>query len=144
MACHSGALDKEALLNNNNSKIIEKDTADDTIIKQYSSKGNQVLATKKSKSLTSIFNVMQTQFADLKSSHGTVVISAAGGLEYAFESSEWNNGVFTYCIRKGIEEKKADLETGNYDGNVTVQELTKGKQKPTSRKENLEYDWTIK
>lgn len=34
-ACHSGALDKEALLNNNDSKIIEKDTADDTIIKQY-------------------------------------------------------------------------------------------------------------
>ena len=75
-------------------------------------------------------------------------------MEYAFESGQWNNGVFTYCVRKGIEEKAADL-AGNFDGRVSVQELlkyvsakvselTQGKQKPTSRRENVDYEWMLR
>ena len=81
-----------------------------------------------------------------------MIIPAAGGMEYAFESGEWNNGVFTYCVRKGIDGA-ADLE-GNNDELVSVQELlkyvcnkvselTKGKQKPTSRRENIDFEWII-
>jgi hypothetical protein len=100
---------------------------------------------------------MQNMFADVSNSNGAVVISAAGGLEYAFESPQWNNGVFTYCVRKGIEELAADddPESGNYDFDVSVQELmkyvskkvselTNGQQRPTSRRENLEFDWILK
>ena len=97
---------------------------------------------------------MQNLFADISSGNGAVIISAAGGMEYAFESDKWNNGVFTYCIRKGIEEDLADKEGGNNDRMVSVSELknyvsrkvselTGGLQKPVSRKENIEFDWIV-
>ena len=95
---------------------------------------------------------MQNLFADISAGNGAVIISAAGGMEYAFESEKWNNGVFTYCVRKGIEEKLADKQTGNQDGLVDVgelkeyvsrkvSELTGGKQRPVSRQDNLDYRW---
>ena len=98
---------------------------------------------------------MQNLFADLSNSNGAVVISAAGGMEYALESAQWNNGVFTYCVRKGIEEKRADVEGGNNDTKVSVQELqqyvskkvselTRGKQQPTSRRENVDFEWLLR
>jgi hypothetical protein len=76
-------------------------------------------------------------------------------MEYAFESGKWNNGVFTFCVRKGIEEKQADTDGGNFDGRVSVQELlkyvsrkvselTNDKQRPTSRRENIEFEWMIR
>ncbi|HRF17209.1 MAG TPA: hypothetical protein PK977_03540, partial [Chitinophagaceae bacterium] len=100
------------------------------------------------------FEVMQNLFADISSGNGAVIISAAGGMEYAFESDKWNNGVFTYCIRKGIEEDLADKDGGDNNKVVTVSELknyvsrkvselTGGLQKPVSRKENIEFDWIV-
>ena len=52
---------------------------------------------------------MKELFADLRRGTGATVTSSAGGAEYALESSQWNNGVFTYSIIEGIETKKADL-----------------------------------
>ena len=97
---------------------------------------------------------MQNLFADISSGNGAVIISAAGGMEYAFESEKWNNGVFTYCVRKAIEEEIADKDGGNSDKAVDVaelknyisrkvSELTNGKQRPVSRRENIEYNWVI-
>ena len=95
-------------------------------------------------------------FADFSNDNGIVVISAAGGLEFALESARWNNGVFTYSVLKGLEgDADRNINSGNNDQKVSVQELmryvgvmvpelTKGKQKPTSRRENLEFDWIIK
>ena len=79
------------------------------------------------------------------------MISAAAGNSYALESDEWKNGVFTYCLLDGLKNRKADL---NDDGSITVNELkefvskeverlTEGAQKPTSRSENLEFDFKI-
>jgi hypothetical protein len=75
-------------------------------------------------------------------------------MEYAYESDKWNNGVFTYCIRRGIEEELADKQDGNGDSLVNVDELKKyvsrkvseltgGKQRPVSRRENIEFNWII-
>ena len=149
-ACHSGALDKEFLIAQKALQLNNEPGAVKEIGNRSSIKVNKAKV-----SLNNTFDLMQNLFADLSTSNGTVVISAAGGLEYAFESPEWNNGVFTYCVRKGIEEKEADTDGGNSDGVVTVQELqqyvsrkvselTKGRQKPTSRKENLDNDWRIR
>ncbi|HEX8334425.1 MAG TPA: caspase family protein [Segetibacter sp.] len=148
-ACHSGALDKESLL-------IQSPFVADSKVENVKAVGTRSsIRSKPSKvNLNNTFELMQTLFADLSANNGTVVISAAGGLEYAFESPEWNNGVFTYCVRKGLEEKLADKE-GNFDGKVSVQELqqyvsrqvfslTNGRQRPTSRKENFDYDWNIR
>ena len=154
-ACHSGALDKEEILASKQ-KIFVKSEGKDT--GSISTDARSTIKIKKSKvSLNNTLELMQNMFADVSNSNGAVVISAAGGLEYAFESPQWNNGVFTYCVRKGIEELAADddPESGNYDFDVSVQELmkyvskkvselTNGQQRPTSRRENLEFDWILK
>jgi uncharacterized caspase-like protein len=70
---------------------------------------------------------------------GINIIGASGGAEFALESAQWNNGVFTASIIEALREKKADL---NEDDRVSVgelrnylaqrvSELTKGAQKPS-------------
>jgi hypothetical protein len=87
----------------------------------------------------------------LRRGSGTSVISSAGGAEYAMEGTMWRNGVFTYCFLSGLKNMKADL---NKDGKIMLSELqtylqkevvtlTKGKQTPTSRAENLYNDIQI-
>ena len=101
--------------------------------------------------LQSSFELMKELFADLRRGSGAVVISSASGVEYALESDEWNNGVFTYSFLQGIKTGQADA---NGDGDIRVSELmdyislrvgqlTKGKQHPTSRRENSEFDFVI-
>jgi uncharacterized caspase-like protein len=90
-------------------------------------------------------------FADVSDSDGSTVISSASGTEYAMESSKWGNGLFTYCCIEGLRTKKADL---NQDKKITVselrryvnnrvQELSNGKQNPSSRVENVKNDFVI-
>jgi TPR repeat protein len=70
---------------------------------------------------------------------GINIIGASGGAEFALESAQWNNGVFTATIIEALRDKKADL---NNDARVSVSELrdylgqrvselTKGAQKPS-------------
>ncbi|MFN8290985.1 MAG: caspase family protein [Chitinophagaceae bacterium] len=154
-ACHSGALDKEELLSARNKKEEKgRDTGPADSIKGFVSRGGITRSTKSKVDANSTYEMMQNLFADISAGNGAVVISAAGGMEYAYESDKWNNGVFTYCIRKGLEEELADKETGDLDGLVDVEELkqyvsnkvselTKGKQRPVSRRENIDYKWII-
>jgi hypothetical protein len=78
------------------------------------------------------------------------VISSSQGAEYAFESSEQSNGLFTYSLMEALDGKA----TPNKDGQITistvgdyvkkrVQDLTKGKQNPNLRGVNLEEDFTL-
>lgn len=150
-ACHSGALDKEALVKQNVS--ISTDTSGN--VKGISPRGVIKLGGNKDVAAANTFDMMQKLFTDLNGSNGAVIISAAGGMEFALESARWNNGVFTYCVRKGIEDKAADKEGGNFDGQVSVQELqqyvsrkvselTGGKQQPTNRRENVDFEWFLR
>ena len=143
-ACHSGEIDRDV-------QIDSLEQSDSSGLKEYAPKGFVVKTTEKSVGLQNSFELMKELFADVSKNNGTVVISAAGGLEYALEDAKYSNGVFTYAIKKGLLEKAADKNT---DGDVsvnelkeyvskTVEELTKGKQKPTTRKEVLEFDWKL-
>lgn len=69
--------------------------------------------------------------------------------EFALESARWQNGVFTYAVLQGLTSGDADTDR---DGTVRVSELrdyvvgevhrlTRGAQTPTSRRENLEFDF---
>jgi WD40 repeat protein len=95
--------------------------------------------------------IQEDIFADLRRGTGTVVISSSSGDEYSFESGRWNNGVFTYCLLKGLEENAADRDN---DRRVLVYELqdyvleqvpilTKGGQNPTVRRQNLENNFAV-
>lgn len=101
--------------------------------------------------MASSFELMKELFADLRRGSGAVVISSAGGKEFALESSQWSNGVFTYALLEGLQSGNADLDK---NGEISVSEmkdyiskqvqlLTGGKQNPTSRRENLESDFKV-
>jgi hypothetical protein len=70
---------------------------------------------------------------------GVNIIGASAGAQFALESDQWNNGVFTASVIEGLRDKKADW---NQDGGITVSELknylgqrvpdlTAGAQKPS-------------
>ncbi|MEO1054899.1 MAG: caspase family protein, partial [Bacteroidota bacterium] len=143
-ACHSGELDKEAVEVTASTQIevgkVSFRNASDKTIQYQSNLG-----------LENSFNLSKQLFSDLRRRSGTTVISSAGGVEYALEGEDWQNGVFTYCLLSGLKEGKADL---NEDGIIliselqsylqqAVPELTEGKQRPTSRIENISNDFRV-
>jgi WD40 repeat protein len=144
-ACHSGEVDKEE-------EFTEVDTeGDDDFIVVRDVRSASSLESRSKITTQNSFELMKMMFADIRRGTGSTVISSAGGGEYAFETGEAKNGVFTYVLKNGLTSKKADL---NKDGKITVSELrdyvsttvsklTKGSQNPTYRRENLEFDFRI-
>lgn len=143
-ACHSGEVDKDEEL-----LLADNRNTNENVV--FRSGGSERFRTRPNLSYKNSFELMKELFADLRKGNGTVVISSAGAGESAFEGKDWNNGVFTYSILEGLMNRFADL---NKDGQISVselktyvsdrvQKLTNGRQNPTSRKENLEFDFRI-
>jgi len=145
-ACHSGEVDRSEEL-----AVAEsgKEAMGNSVV-AIKPKGITIRK-KKAVGLDNSFALMQELFTDLGNANGAAVISAAGGLEFALETPEYQNGVFTYALITGLKEKKADHDA---DGKITIQEiktwlsnevfrLTKGRQKPTSRSETIDNNWVI-
>ncbi|MFY0652408.1 MAG: caspase family protein [Cyclobacteriaceae bacterium] len=141
-ACHSGEVDKEAEGEQTASSV---STTGNIKFRGFNSASGNALG------LQNSFKMMQELFADLRRGTGAIVISSASGAEYAYESPEWNNGVFTYSLLEGIKTANCDE---NKDGEIRmselrnyvmkrVVELTNGNQHPTSRSENLEFDFKV-
>lgn len=145
-ACHSGEVDKED---------VESQAGGQTpagLTGNVKARGFKVLARKDNVlGLNNSFELMRELFVDLSRGTGTIVVSSAGGAEYAFESSEWSNGVFTYVLLEGVKTGNADA---NKDGMIDVvemqdyvfrkvPELTGGRQNPTFRKINFENNFVI-
>lgn len=151
-ACHSGEIDKEEPTNLLAQNLgTSSDITFRGNVKEYSFKGVNSTMSQSGTNLNSSFELMQELFAGLDKGTGTTVISAAAGKGYALESPQWNNGIFTFTILNGMKNKAADK---NNDGQITVSELkdysikqvellTGGKQKPTARRESINYDWKI-
>lgn len=145
-ACHSGEVDRDEMATSEK-QVIKTDAKD---VKKY--KGSELINQESVHiGMQNTFELMNEMFSGLSSTNGAIVISAAAGNSFAFESDEWKNGVFTYCLLRGLRSGDADL---NHDGEITVLELKKytgkqvetlthGKQKPTSRMENSRFDWVI-
>ncbi len=140
-ACHSGEFDaedyyvnKQALSKNVNARAITVSTT-----------------SKKTLGTDNSFRLMKELFADLRRGSGAIIISSAGAAEYAYESDKVKNGVFTYVLLKSLRENTADL---NRDKQIVISELqqyvqqrvsklTRGLQTPTTRRENIHYDFRI-
>ena len=155
-ACHSGEVDKEELkeVKAPNDLLAQNNKDKKNGLKTYSYRGAKATTSSNTSNklgLQNSFELMQELFTDLNRGSGAMVISAAAGDSYALESNEWNNGVFTYAILNGLKNNAADAN-GNGEVSVSelrsyvieqVQELTDGRQKPTSRQENVEFDFRV-
>ena len=141
-ACNSGEVDKDELEVENTDSDYSGVTAEaigpkGDLFKKYTTKTNS-------------FEMMQELFTDLRRGTGATVISSSSGKYFSFEDKKYQNGVYTYALKLGLEGE-ADRDG---DGEITVtelkeflyskvEELTHGKQKPTARQENLEYDYRV-
>ncbi|HLP12474.1 MAG TPA: caspase family protein [Flavobacteriales bacterium] len=141
-ACHSGEVDKEEV-----EQLAQANLNSGDVKFRTAGAGIQ----KKSLGLKSTSELMSELFTDLRRGTGATVISSAGGVEYAMESDQWKNGLFTYCLLHGLKDKAADA---NNDGQIMLSELqqylrtevtrlSNGAQQPTSRIENLSMDFRI-
>jgi len=137
--CHSGEIDEEEAFFSEEDEEQEEDIS-------FRAVGDAVKIDETKASPSKMMNLL---FNDLRRGTGATVISSAGGAEYAMESDEWKNGLFTYCLLMGLKNGKADL---NGDGEIylielqtyvteKVKGLSHGKQIPNSRIQNLELDF---
>jgi WD40 repeat protein/uncharacterized caspase-like protein len=137
--CHSGEVEEEEILVSND----EVEESDDVMFRAV----GPALATIEA----SPSKMMKELFTDLRRGTGATVLSSAGGAEFAMESAEWKNGLFTYSLLFGLRNGTADL---NEDGEIMLSELqiyvsemvtklSQGKQTPTARIQNLELDYPI-
>lgn len=96
--------------------------------------------------------LLQQRFLDVRKGVGAVVISSAAGTEFAAESSELKNGVFTFAWREALSGKEGADKNG--DGRLSVGEardfvfsrvrvLTSGQQTPTTRRDLIDNDFTL-
>jgi hypothetical protein len=143
-ACHSGEIDKDEEAITSTTEVEEGDV-------KFRNVGNSVTQKKSHLGLQNTSELTKSLFADLRKGTGATVISSAGGMEFAMESSQWKNGLYTYCYINGLQSKAADL---NKDGVIMLSELQQyvatqvtqlsiGKQQPTSRIENNVLDWRV-
>lgn len=141
--CHSGELDKEE---------IERGPEPEMEIGGVEFRAAGVgVRTKEGFGFENSLELVEDIFSDTQKGSGATVISSAGGAEYAMESDQWKNGLFTYAFLSGLTNMAADA---NQDGSITVTEirtyvnnsvrqLSNGKQIPSSREENISLDYII-
>jgi hypothetical protein len=144
-ACNSGENDKTELLKKeleqNQEKMDNKDflAARGVIIELEEENTNN-------------FKKMNELFVNVRNNTGSVIISAAGGQESALEAIKVDgqtieNGAFTYSILECLEQnqgKELKVNTLKQYAEKRVEEITNGKQKPTSRQETMEIDWGVR
>jgi uncharacterized caspase-like protein/WD40 repeat protein len=141
-ACHSGEIEKEEM-----EQLAAADQSNSEVKFRTAGSGIQ----KKHVGMKSTGELMGELFTDLRKGTGATVVSSAGGAQYAMESAQWKNGLFTYCMLHGLKDKAADA---NKDGKIMLSELqnylrtevsklSKGAQQPTSRIENLSMDFRL-
>jgi WD40 repeat protein len=144
-ACNSGENDK---LEAGNQVLAQNQaTADSTKIgrgakAKYASTDNQK------------FIQMNELFVNVRNNTGSVIISAAGGQQSALEGEAVKvdgkaiqNGAFTFSILECLEQNKGkELKVNALKqyAEKRVEEITNGKQKPTSRQETMEIDWDVR
>ncbi|MFN5911954.1 MAG: caspase domain-containing protein, partial [Bacteroidota bacterium] len=132
-ACHSGEVDKSQLMVSTGASEVP-----------LGGKGASAEAITSGFFADNSFELMLNNFGDFSNNNGAFVISAAGGEEVAYET-EQVGGVFTHAVLRSI----ADL-SGNERFTVNalqklvnryVEEFSEGRQKPTTRNQNVSWDW---
>jgi uncharacterized protein YecT (DUF1311 family) len=152
--CHAGELDEEekTLLASAGGTAAPLSIGNGVAMRSIGTRGMNVKAIEGARGASEWYERLQGLFVDLRRGSGSTILSSSAGAEYALESSEQKNGLFTYAVLEALDGKKeADA---NKDGSVQmselgeyvkkrVSELTNNKQTPNTRRVNLEGDFTV-
>ncbi len=139
-ACQSGDFDKKSVVKNSGAP-------------KNDSVGNaKGLIGKGLNSIDNSFEIMQNLFSFSEPGKGTVVISASGGTQSAFEAARYQNGYFTYALKEAMTGGKASDDPYNRLWlnqlvkylKLRVSEMSGGKQNPNLRISNPDLNWRIK
>ena len=120
-ACHSGEIDKDDVLAESKVNIPEGN------IKFRNAAKTQKQLRHGVKQINAL---MDDLFVETRWGIGATIMSSAGGLEAAVESGKWKNGLFTWCLIKGMEDPDADIDK---DGKLTIGDLTEYVRREVSR-----------
>ena len=121
-------------------------------VRSVGTRGMAVKGIEGAKGKSEWYERISGMFVDLRRGSGSTILSSSAGAEYAFESGEQENGLFTYAVLEALDGKN-DADTDK-DGKVTikelcesvkkrVQDLSGGKQTPNTRRLNLESDFIV-
>ena len=153
--CHAGELDEEEktlLASAGSGGAAPLPTGQGIAMRSIGTRGMNVKAIEGARGASEWYERLQGLFVDLRRGSGSTILTSAAGAEYALESSEQQNGLFTYAVLEALDGKK-DADTDK-DGSIEmselgeyvkkrVAELTNNKQTPNTRRVNLEGDFTL-
>ena len=152
--CHAGELDEEekTLLASAQGESIRVPTKEGISMRSIGVRGMSVKKIEGGKGAAEWHDRLQGLFVDLRRGSGSTILSSAAGAEYALESSEQQNGLFTYAVLEALEGKGGS--DANKDGLIQmteiseyvkkrVSELSGNKQTPNIRRMNLEGDFAL-
>lgn len=136
-ACHAGEIDKEDVR-----YAVNVATTKGKVLFRGSSLGEESMESQ----------LLRAQFNDIRRGTGATVFAGSSGMEVAVEGDQWQNGLFTWALRNGLQNMEADADR---DGYVTVSELmrygqtevyrlSEGRQSPSARSVNPYCDFVIR
>lgn len=139
-ACHSGAVDPEI-----QSAGLRTMDSGSVIAREARGAMSLVALDDEPVTLEDSYEALRASFLDSRSRSGANIISASGGLQFAFENGTVANGLFTYALIEGLRTGNADR---NADKQIELSELfqyvadevtrlSNGRQVPTVRSEPL-------
>jgi hypothetical protein len=148
--CHAGELDedeKKAL-----AAAQSAPTGQQVAMHPVGARGMSVKPIEGARGKSEWYDRLQGLFVDLRRGSGSTILSSSAGAEYALESSEQKNGLFTYAVLEALDGKEGS--DANKDGSVSMSELaeyvksrvatlTNNKQSPNVRRVNLEADFAL-
>lgn len=147
--CHAGELDDEE-----KQMLASTQPSSNQVVAMLPSgaRGMSVAPVEGARGKSEWYDRLQGLFVDLRRGSGSTILSSSAGAEYALESSEQKNGLFTYAVLEALDGK-GDTDS-NKDGLVQMSEITQyvkkrvsdlsnNKQTPNIRRVNLEGDFAV-
>ncbi len=137
-ACHSGEIDKHDITGTTTSN--QKNN--------IKFRGNNGLKTAGAKDENMLMNEF---FNDVRLAAGMNIISSSEGAELSMEGGDWENGLFTYTLKKALNDQTIDLDK-NFEITVSefaiylnkeVSSASQGKQNPGLRYLNPNNDFVL-
>lgn len=151
-ACHSGVLDKDDIAAR--TVVVSSKSGGASPAIRFRNTSSLKLASAEVERVNALF---ESEFSSANDNFGATIVSSASGTEMAAEGSQWENGLFTYCLKEGasvVEETGKRLADLDGNGRLTMTEwlkyasrrvaqLSEGRQTPTTRSLNLQEELEI-